>query len=105
MEKPKKGMILNVYRSADGSDCTKGGISSKHDAVLLVGPGVPEIFDEDPKRPTVKIGSAGGRIHLRPENDNGVWFMFGGNFAYSCDSRLRPILGDGPVHIHDRRED
>jgi|CXWL01.1.fsa_nt_gi hypothetical protein len=100
-----KGMILDVYRRSDRVDCTNGGITTDRQAVLLVGPGVPEIFDEDPKWPTVKIGSAGGRIHLRPVEDKGIWFMFGGNFAYSSDSRLRPILGDGPVHIHDRRED
>ncbi len=109
-EKPRKGMILDVYRHVRrgafaATDCTNGGISATRCELLLVGEGVPEIFEETPERPAVKIGSAGGRPHLRPVDDDGVWFMFGGNFAYSCDSRLRPLLGDGPVHIHDRRED
>ena len=32
-----KGLILSVYRAADRSDCTNGGVSATHDRIIVVG--------------------------------------------------------------------
>ena len=40
-----KGMHVEVYRNADGYDCTNHGASSRVNRVLLIGVGVPEIFE------------------------------------------------------------
>lgn len=106
-----KGMILDVLRHASvgaarASDCTNGGISGKFSEVLLVGPGVPEIFEETPDRPPVVLGMRCGRQYLRPIDEprpghNG--WMMGGNFAYSCDSRFGKF-SEYPLPIHDRQE-
>lgn len=104
----KKGMIVSVLRNAELGDCTNGGISSKHNRFLLVGEGVPEIFEESEDMPTMKLvrRSLFGRVYLhiepieRPANGCVGW-MAGGNFAYSCDSRFP---NDYPISIHDRCE-
>lgn len=106
-KKPRKGMILNVYRCAAWGDCTNGGLSSHYKDLLLVGPGVPEIFEERPGLPVVIMGEIRGSKHVRPADEplpgfNG--WMMGGNFAWSSDSRLREIF-EYPVAIHDRQEE
>jgi hypothetical protein len=110
------GLILNVYRSANGTDCTAGGITSRCNELLLVGDGIDEIFpailtpcgypvrrrvDYDaaaifpaiPARPRVTLRKCNGTVHLVPCDEYGkpldqVWWTFGGNYAASCDSRV-----------------
>ncbi|CCG43227.1 hypothetical protein [Magnetospirillum molischianum] len=101
----RKGMIASVYRDADGVDCTNGGISSKADRVLIVGEGVPEIFAERSGMPTLLLVDRGPNLPpaLYPADDlRPGRFMFGGNFAYSSDSRWPT---GKPIKIHDRAED
>lgn len=105
-EKPKpKGMILEVYRSSRLGDCTNGGISAKAGEVVVVGPGVPPIFDPR-DRPIVVIDERMGYRFLRPIDDcpkTHAGWMFGGNFAWTSDSRFRE-LSEQPLPIHDRKE-
>ena len=99
---------MDVMRPADGVDCTAGGVSSRAARVLVIVDG--ELFTEpgplkpeDAERlnmPVFRVGKAGGRFHLVPVDAGDSWTMFGGNFAYSCDSRTPQF----PVHIHDRIE-
>jgi hypothetical protein len=103
-----KGMIVSVFRDAVGIDCSNRGISSNHENLLLVGDGLPEIFDsaEHTDCPMVVLeGIRLGKktyIHAIPaENPNNDWFMFGGNFIYSSDSRFP---SDYPIPVHDRVE-
>ncbi len=103
-EKPRKGMILSVYRSAGGVDCPLGGASAKFADILLVGPNVPEIFEEKPDRPAFVLGEISGRLHLKSADaDPKGWYMHGGNFAHSCDSRVTELM-PYPVMIFDRQE-
>lgn len=106
--KPRTAFPMDVYRSADGTDCTAHGESSRAVRILAVvdgelfpepGPFKPE-DGEKLGMPVFVVGEAGGRFHLRPESAGDAWCMFGGNFAYSCDSRTPQF----PVHIHDRIE-
>jgi len=106
------GLIINVFR-ANGSDCTNGGISAENDSLLLVGAGVPEIFHPSPDMPTVTLVTRifGGEPvrSLVPCDDNAKplkgWYMFGGNFGYTSDSRFSELTGIyGAIAIHDRQE-
>lgn len=102
-----KGMLVSVYRDAGGYDCTNGGISSKHSAFILVGPGVPEIFTPSDCHPTIQLlvrPHFNDMIAVPLDANMGVGhtgYMFGGNFLYGCDSRL-PFKH--PIKIHDRKE-
>jgi hypothetical protein len=102
-----KGLILNVYVDSDGSDCTNGGISSKFKNVTLIPADGP--FEPAEDRPAVTLirRNIGGSdyIHLVPCDENAKplpgWWMFGGNFAYTSDSRNPSKY---PIPIHDRQE-
>lgn len=98
---------LDVLRPAAGYDCTMAGASSTAHSILVVTDGVlftePGPFDPDAignDLPVFVVAKAGGRFHIRPESEGKAWLMFGGNFAYSGDSRAP----SHPIHIHDRNE-
>lgn len=99
-----KGLIVEVYRNESFCDCTNGGISSKHDRFLLVGEGVAEVEESD-NLPVLKLVKRiiGGEVykHVQPLTEGKEWFMFGGNFVYSSDSRFPNAY---PLKIHDRLE-
>jgi len=114
-----KGLWCDVYRNT-GMDCTARGSSSKHDQLLLVGEGIPQIFTETNPAKVVKlefmnVGVKGAitiegtavRIksphpYVKPLSiDSGTHSMFGGNFLYTSDSRFP---SDQPIAIHDRVE-
>ena len=104
-DKKLRGLLVEVYRGRFES--TNNGISSRYHTLLLVGDGVPEIFEESDDHPTVKLmtRNVGGRVYkyvqpLMDENDK-TWFMFGGNFVYTSDSRFPNTY---PLSIHDRVE-
>ena len=107
-----KGLIANVYRWSLG-DCTLGGISSKYDELIILptestrkaGIEIPGIFLPNEDFPAIYI------FH-RPQfgdliasyEDYGIggpWYMFGGNFIYSSDSRFP---AKHPIKVFDRRE-
>ena len=107
-----KGLIVNVLRNdLLTSDCTNGGVSSKNKVFLLVGDGVDGWMDsETSDLPVLKLvrRDIGGRnhsseyLHVEPlTQGNRVWYMAGGNFCWSSDSRF-PC--DYPLSIHDRVE-
>lgn len=127
-----KGLMLTVLRPADFPDCTRNGISARHDRLILVGyakrddfgrmvvqslPKGSQVFtaDDDLNDAVLLVEASlpGALPHLEPFNAHGkgVWTMFGGNMA-SGDSRLGELIEDefnGPrcvhaVTIHDRVE-
>jgi len=104
----RKGMIVQVYKDASGTDCSNGGLSSRHTRLLLIGPTVPAIFEESDDLPVVELGKAGNRVHVRPADipaGDVVGPMFGGAFVYSSDSRFAEATGSNrPLHLHDRFE-
>jgi len=97
----KKGYIVEIM----GTDCTAGGVTSGHKDALLIGEGVPEIFEQSSERPTLVLRRGpGGRQYVaeplvQPEGMCGP--MFGGHFIYTSDSRFP---SDQPIHVHDRFE-
>lgn len=105
-----RGLIVNVFRAA-GRDCSNNGVSAKAERLLLVGEGVPEVF-ESVDEPIVYLDMREGWDHpaLTPRivpfvEGEGKHSMFGGNFAYSSDSRFQALSPHGqPLPIHDRYE-
>jgi hypothetical protein len=103
-----KGLLVNVFRNANGYDCTANGISLKNNSLILIGDGVNCQVFEGNENNTVKLlkKNVGGNDYIyavplleRPENSVGP--MFGGNFIYCSDSRFP---SKQPIPIHDRFE-
>jgi len=111
------GLHIDVYRSPLG-DCTRNGISSKANGLVLVNVNGP--FNPSPDRPAAMLiaGLAPGTVRIVPaQSDNGIWkpvpdwTMMGGNYGGTSDSRfshaVEKLLGHhfyGAVAIHDRIE-
>ena len=97
-----KGLLVSIYKN--GCDCTNHGITSKISQAVLIGQDIPEIFspsDDSPALYLVKREKYGDYISPFPEGKSDKWFMFGGNFAYTSDSRFPSRQ---PIAIHDRTE-
>lgn len=129
---PRKGLILSVYRPADlPGDHTNGGITATANAVTVTGirrggrtrkPGPVEplprtmrVFTPSERAPEVTLilrdnGSGGTWLSLEPAGaGESRWWMAGGNYAGTSDSRWSELCGDGPggghpVSVHDRSE-
>lgn len=112
----RKGIHVHVLRSP-GIDCTCNGVTKRYERFLLVGVGVPEHFEASEGEPVlmlIKRNIGGQYLHAEPldgllarqamgEKD-GKWYMAGGNFVYSHDSRYRQGVCPYPISVHDRCE-
>jgi hypothetical protein len=106
-----KGMIVNIYRAKGLPDCSNNGLSKQYDTVVLVGEGVPEIFEVKEGVPGVllkeKTRCGEGYRHylhavpIEKQDPNKTGYMFGGCFIYSSDSRFPSRY---PIPLHDRQE-
>ena len=113
-----RALRLDVYRAADGRDCTAGGISGRVRELLV--PCAEGPIEYDPQNPPenlcdVRAREVAGVLALRlvPVALLGRWTMFGGNYATTCDSRFGEMLARrfgltfrfaGALPIHDRTE-
>jgi hypothetical protein len=92
-------------------DCTNGGVTGKHDDVVLIGPdGGPKGWDPAAaRRPVLKlvVRNIGGREYMHAEPlvhpENMVGPMAGGNYIWACDAPFRRINAY-PIPVHDRFE-
>jgi hypothetical protein len=108
------GLLVEVYKWSLG-DCTNGGVSSKHNRLCITNMEGPfEPSDDAPAAMLMQHPSVKTHCYIVPQEliDSGKWFMAGGNFAYSSDSRfweaVNKITGVGlsaAISIHDRTED
>lgn len=103
----ESGFCLSVYRNAQFGDCSNNGLSARHDEIFVISDG-KFIKEKGPFTekdaissgiPVFEVGGKGGRFNFRPKGEQ-RWTMFGGNFAYSSDSRCPAF----PTAIHDRIE-
>jgi len=109
---------VSVYRNTHedkgwgnwSNDCTNGGISAKENNLLVIHPEGFVPITEDNLHQVVIIqnrlcGKSLVPVVRNPIHTNGqrksVGPCFGGNFAYSCDSRFHE-LSQYPLPIHDR---
>jgi hypothetical protein len=108
MGEMRNGLICYVYKTPELNGCALGGISERHNCVLLVGDGVDGPFDEQNARATgmpvvvlvrrEHLATGGGPyFHAIPDGATGT--MMGGAFIYSIDARF-PF--DYPLPLHDR---
>lgn len=116
-----KALPINVYRSSRIGDCTNGGISSKYNELLIacddgfidIDPeNVPENFAMVELRrmysgtpiPTIYPADITPEGKVVPRE--GKWWMMGGNYGATSDSRFSRMIGGmyGAVAIHDRYE-
>lgn len=101
------GLLVFVLRHADGTDCTNGGVTSRVTQAVLVGDGIPAIFEPTETRPALRLVRrhiGGEYLHAEPvEGKDGrrVGWMAGGNFVYTSDARFPNRY---PISVHDRQE-
>lgn len=115
---PVKSFAGNVYKNDEAGDCTNGGISKGRNTLYLV-PSANECLTFQKDNGAVMFGSCyesdirnvvslerkGPYTYVKPVLNAESWYMNGGNFFYSCDSRWRELTGESrPLPIHDRRE-
>jgi len=111
-------MGLNIYVHRDASsrhDCTNGGVSSLFTRLCVVNIEGPDEPREDCP-PVVLESHHKGCLRIVPAGQTGKWWMMGGNFGATSDSRFNEacarLLGRwgsthgfyGAVAIHDRHE-
>lgn len=114
----EKALLVNVYRNVEwertGVDCS-GGPSSREEDFFLIGDGVEGPFEIPGHgstydgRAILKLdrrGGGSGLLRAVPVvvGQKAPWFMFGGNFIYSSDSRFAALNNGYPIPIHDRVE-
>ena len=107
-----KGIVVRVYRDGSShmgdSDCTNKGLSSRFVQFVLIGDGIPKLFEASDIVPALKLvrRTIYGKeyLHAEPMNpvpEDSVGWMFGGNFIYTSDARFPNKY---PIPIHDRSE-
>lgn len=111
--KPVKGLHVSVFRWSL-SDCTNHGVTSKAVDAILVGLGSDaEVTTAGPNdvvlqlvtRPLDRWRSDRKYFHAEPLlKAPGKWYMAGGNFVYSSDSRFNEATAGYPLAVHDRVE-
>jgi hypothetical protein len=106
MTTKRKGLPLNIYTPSYGN-CSNGGVSSRCTRVILVGPNVPEVFEESESSPAVEI-KTGFQGHqyvalVDEKRPNAIGPMNGGCIVWSSDSRVTEIMKH-PMNFHDRYE-
>ena len=107
-----KGITALIYRDALGIDFSNRGISATVTEVTVVGPGIDPVFEATDERPAVRIvkreNASGTIYHAEPlptQGEPAPWYMFGGTFIFSSDSRFRESIDFyGALPLHDRRE-
>lgn len=93
-----------VLRNALG-DCTNKGISSTADTLYIISDKGYYSSTRD-IRECVYLEEHRDYMSVRPVYKAGQWYMAGGNFIYSSDSRWRDGLGiTYPLSVHDRCEE
>lgn len=104
----KSGFIAGVYRDSRLGDCTNDGISAHANQLYILadqkGP-----FEPEDVRQCVYIEWRdvynGQYIDCKPVYFRKRWYMAGGNFLYTSDSRFKEITKSNyPIAIHDRYE-
>lgn len=107
------GLIINVYRAVDWPDCSRNGLSNQFAELTVVNVEGP--FEPNAQRPACWLvpGHIPHSAHLvvvDPEGDDKRWFMMGGNYAGTSDSRFNEAVQQltgarpGVVAVHDRHE-
>lgn len=104
-------LLMFTLRSTLG-DCTSGGLTSQSDQfeVFAANLSFAQVADYclqkqmDIKK-VLKLVRRENYIHAEPIIDRHKWYMVGGNYIHTCDSRFKELTGIRyPVPVHDRTE-
>lgn len=97
----KKGLMVFVLRSP--TDCSNEGITTKYEKFILIGDGLPELFEPSEDTPALYLirRNIDGQEYLNASTTPGNSGMNGGNYVQTSDSRF-PIAY--PIAVHDRFE-
>lgn len=107
-----KGLLISIYKNPAYAKCSNGGVSETEDQAIVIGPGIPEIFEARGK-PVLQLESHyPGICRLVPISlPKFKCPMFGGAFGSTSDSRFTEAVEKltgapfyGAVPIHDRVE-
>ncbi|NFH40732.1 hypothetical protein [Clostridium sporogenes] len=98
-----KGINCSILTNKEFGDCSNNGISKTHNKLLLIGENIPKMFEVEDITKCVKLDFYKNYVRCKPIILKNKWYMNGGNFLYSCDSRFREI-SQYPIPIHDRIE-
>ena len=110
-----KGLIVNIYKTPLTAGCSNNGVSQFNDSAILIGPGIPEIFEAKENTLVLRLerGNLPGTVKIVPVNQppRSCGPMFGGAFVYTSDSRFSSAVDklcgsqqSGAVPLHDRFE-
>ena len=84
------GMTVEVLRSNMG-DSTNNGASSRFDRLTITNVSGP--FEPTNRAPAAKLlRCRTGALAIVPDEIAERWYMFGGNFAYTSDSRFMEAI-------------
>lgn len=107
----RKVMALScsIFENKHIGNCSNEGISSKFREVYVICPDGNCVIDLDnPPENLVEFEfkDFGFTKHMRfkPYKTDGKWYMFGGSFVWTGDSRFRERFGDYPIPLFDRNE-
>lgn len=102
-----KGLHADIFRSADTYDCTNNGITSRargFKSLVVLGLKNAAVFDAHEGMTVVVQNHYKDYLRAVPCDTDGNplpgWWMFGGNFIFTNDSRF----GGVPIPVHDRQE-
>ncbi|MBQ7674611.1 MAG: hypothetical protein IJT36_08940 [Alphaproteobacteria bacterium] len=107
-----RALSVDIYESKNIGNCSNDGISNRFRTAYIICPDGNWEFDlDDPEnlpenlvKAVTKHYSFGTFTHAEPIAHPGRWWMMGGAFIYTCDSRFREYFGDSPMALHDRYE-
>jgi hypothetical protein len=100
-----KGLPVSIYKFPLG-ECTNNGLSAGKKSLTLVGPAIergPITIEDGEDYLVCEYRERYDDYIAVPKSlrDTGKWPMFGGNFAYTSDSRFP---SGAPIKIFDRIE-
>lgn len=98
-----KGLQCSIFKS--NYDCTNNGISSNKNNLYLIDSNNKniEVAEVDDIRDCVIVDCIGNYTRCKPIIFKNKWYMAGGNYLYTSDSRFREV-NQYPIAIHDRLE-
>lgn len=98
-----KGLKCDVLVNKFISDSTNDGISSQYNSLYLIGNEIDKVTTVSDIREVVYLQFSRGLFYCKPLIKDSSYYMMGGNFLFSSDSRFRSVL-NYPIPIHDRVE-